>query len=60
MEIFYPDKGTYIGQIKGSSTRHGKGYYKYPNGDVYFGDWVDDDFHGRGVYAFVSGDVYEG
>ena len=67
MEIAYPDKGNYIGQVKDSSTRHGKGLYKYPNGDVYFGDWNEDNFHGKGTfntnlgtYAFKSGDVYEG
>ena len=48
MEISYPDGGQYIGQIKGSATRHGKGLYRYPNGDLYFGDWKDETFHGEG------------
>lgn len=49
MEISYPDGGHYIGQIKDSTNRHGKGLYKYPNGDLYFGDWVDDFFTGKGI-----------
>lgn len=48
MEISYPDGGQYIGQIKEGSIRHGKGFYRYPNKDVYFGDWVNDTFNGKG------------
>lgn len=29
-------------------------------GDVYQGDFENDDFHGQGKYSFSNGDVYVG
>jgi len=31
--------------------------YYYDNGDIYEGDWVNDEKHGEGTYHFVSGKV---
>lgn len=59
VDIEYPDRGQYIGQIH-SSLRDGQGIYTYPSGDIYFGGWRDDCFHGQGVYMFASGEIYDG
>ena len=40
--------------------RHGRGVYRYADGDVYEGDYKDNEMHGRGVYRYTSGAVYEG
>ena len=37
-----------------------KARQRYPNGDVYDGEWLDGKRHGRGVYAYRSGDKYVG
>ena len=40
---------------------HGRGVYRYANGDVYEGDYYEaGNMHGRGVYRYANGDVYEG
>jgi hypothetical protein len=41
-------------------TRTGKGKLKWPNGDVYEGDFVNGDRTGKGKYTWSNGDVYEG
>lgn len=38
----------------------GKGVYKYPNGDIYEGDFVEAKRQGYGIYYYVNGDRYEG
>lgn len=35
--------------------KHGKGRYKYVNGDNYSGDWFKGQRHGVGIYHFNSG-----
>jgi hypothetical protein len=55
VSINYPDKGNYIGQIGKDKLRHGKGFYTYADGDIYFGGWKEDDFYGQGVYIFSNG-----
>ena len=37
-----------------------KARQRYPNGDVYDGEWLDGKRHGRGVYAYKNGDKYVG
>ena len=48
--------GTYV---EGNIT-NGKGLCKYPNGDVYEGEWKDSKHHGFGIYRFNNGDIYIG
>ena len=38
---------------------HGKGIYKYPNGDQYDGDFVEDVKQGNGKLKY-GGNLYEG
>ena len=33
---------------------------KFKNGDVYDGEWYDEDMQGRGMYRWASGDYYVG
>ena len=41
--------------------KNGVGEQAYPNGDVYRGDFVDDDRHGYGIMTYTStGDVFRG
>ena len=34
---------------------HGKGVYRYAEGDVYSGEWREDKRHGKGTVQYVSG-----
>jgi hypothetical protein len=45
-------------QLQG--RRHGHGTYFYANGEVYCGDFQDDQRHGFGRMQYQNGDVYEG
>lgn len=40
--------------------RNGKGYYYYPNGDKYIGEFSEGQRHGHGAYYFANGNVYKG
>uniref|UniRef100_A0A7S3YDZ5 MORN repeat-containing protein 5 n=1 Tax=Lotharella globosa TaxID=91324 RepID=A0A7S3YDZ5_9EUKA len=51
--------GSYEGEWK-ANKKHGKGVFKYPNGDKYEGQWRNDQKTGQGVYTFKNGDKYEG
>ena len=39
---------------------HGRGKYRYPNGDFYEGDFKDDLRDGYGSYIYANGDKYAG
>jgi len=55
----YPDGSEYRGETsKGKKT--GTGIYRFSGGEVYFGQWRDDQFHGQGVYIDRDGERYEG
>jgi hypothetical protein len=44
-----------------TKKRHGKGTLKWPNGNVYFGDWKDSSMSGKGTFFYaVENDVYRG
>jgi predicted nucleic acid-binding Zn ribbon protein len=53
------EAGQYMGERK-DGQRHGKGVYRYSNGDVYDGEFVNDKRHGFGAMHFVNGDHYIG
>jgi hypothetical protein len=36
------------------------GVFKFKNGDIYDGDFVEDMSHGLGIYTSIYGDVYTG
>jgi hypothetical protein len=50
----------YEGEKNENGQRHGFGVYKYKNGDIYTGQWVEDKREGEGKYKFQNGDLYEG
>lgn len=53
--------GKYIGEIVENKIRSGRGIFYYHVGDVYFGEWKNDNFHGNGVYTFAkSQEIYDG
>lgn len=39
---------------------NGLGVLKFPNGDVYEGQFKNSKRNGYGVYKYTKGDVYEG
>jgi hypothetical protein len=39
---------------------HGKGIYRFTNGNVYEGDFLNDKMHGKGIYRIKDGAVYDG
>ena len=44
-----------------TGSRHGHGVMTYQNGDVYSGDWVDDEHDGQGKMVYAkTGNTYVG
>lgn len=43
-----------------SSVLHGKGRFKYANGNLYEGQFVEGKRSGKGKYVFADGTLYEG
>lgn len=44
-----------------NDVRHGKGYEKYANGNIYFGLFELGKAHGQGHYTWNhTGEVYDG
>jgi hypothetical protein len=43
-----------------NNNRTGKGIYYYENGDVYEGDFLDNQFHGYGKFIFTNGAIDDG
>jgi len=50
----------YEGGYNEDGLKHGKGIYKYANGDVFDGEYKEGKKHGKGIYKYVSGSVYDG
>eukprot|EP00794_Sanderia_malayensis_P018091 gene18091-19898_t len=55
-----PEKGTYQGRRDITGSRHGKGIYRFDNGDIYEGEWKKDKKHGLGEYRFNDGKILNG
>jgi len=55
--------GTYNGEYiieKGKQIRNGKGKMTYKNGDVYDGEWKNNEKHGKGKMTYgKDGDVHK-
>lgn len=50
----------YVGQYV-EGKRQGEGEMRFPNGDLYTGDWVNNNRTGKGLYLFQdSGNRYKG
>jgi hypothetical protein len=59
--IRYENGAVYRGELSPSGRNpHGKGVMKYPNGDVYEGDWVIGEMDGYGVMNYANGSKFEG
>ena len=56
--IYYPNKGEYIGQMK-NYMRDGKGKYTSDE-ETYEGDWKEDKKDGNGIIIYKNGCKYEG
>ena len=41
--------------LRHDGKMHGRGTYKYAEGDVYQGEWKDDKRHGKGVVTYAEG-----
>ena len=52
-------KGTNAGCINGNCET-GYGTFKFPSGNVYTGNFVDEQRQGKGTMEFANGDVLEG
>lgn len=51
MKRTFANNAYYEGEFS-NKVRHGKGIFHYENGDVYFGDWVEDKIDGEGNYFY--------
>ena len=40
--------------------RHGRGIYRYSNGDIYDGNWDNGKQHGEGLLLYKSGNRLQG
>lgn len=58
------DCGVLMGTIKGCINdgmwRIGFIEFHYVNGDIYKGEWVDNNWHGKGIIKYANGDVFDG
>ncbi len=58
--VEFSDGAFYEGRLDDDRKRHGYGWYHFPNGDDYLGEFCNGDRTGKGVYYFNSGSVYNG
>jgi len=59
--IVIEGEGLYIGNYdKRDGTRQGPGMLMYTSGDVYTGEWDDNQRHGQGKIVYKNKAVYEG
>ncbi|CAK91581.1 unnamed protein product (macronuclear) [Paramecium tetraurelia] len=59
MNILYLQLLICKGEMK-DNTKHGKGVYKFANGNRYEGEWHSNQKHGTGKYFYSSGELYIG
>ena len=52
-------KEYYIGEWK-EGSRTGKGAYKFPSGDCYYGEFKNTNKHGIGLYSYIKKEFYLG
>ncbi len=48
------------GETNEAGQPHGTGVFQYGSGDIYSGQFCNNQFHGDGLMKYSSGDVYEG
>ena len=60
IDTTYTNGDKYVGEVNAKGEKHGKGKYRFANGDEYQGEFQNDFYHGKGVLTKVNGDRYEG
>ena len=45
---------------KGKQIRHGRGFFKWGDGEKYIGYWVNNKREGQGINYYSNGNIYEG
>ena len=45
---------------KGTQIRHGRGYFKWGDGEKYIGYWVNNKREGQGINYYSNGNIYRG
>ena len=58
-EVVMPSRDKYFGQFL-NYKKHGKGILTLVNGDIYKGDFENDEIEGNGEYLYENGDKYIG
>lgn len=54
-DITLRDKFAYVGTLMGRQlVRSGVGFYSYPNKDLYFGHWINNEKNNLGVYSYYT------
>ena len=52
--------GSYEGQLNKEGKKHGSGIYRWIDGSIYEGDYLNDLRHGHGRFLWANGESYEG
>lgn len=52
--------GSYEGQINKDGEKHGSGIYRWIDGSIYEGNYLNDLRHGHGRFLWANGESYEG
>ncbi|CAI2381814.1 unnamed protein product [Moneuplotes crassus] len=60
VKILYPDGEMYVGLAKTGGCRHGEGIHYYSNGDIYDGEFLDNQRVGKSRLRFHDGSEYIG
>ncbi|CAI2364639.1 unnamed protein product [Moneuplotes crassus] len=60
VKILYPDGEVYIGSVKKGGCRQGDGVHYYANGDIYDGEFLDNQRVGKSRLRFHDGSEYIG
>lgn len=56
---YHGNQNLIVGEMK-NNMKHGRGVYKFANGNRYEGEWLNNAKHGTGKYFYSSGDLYIG
>jgi hypothetical protein len=56
----YSDGRIYVGKWNNGQWNDDNGRATYPNGDIYNGNFYEDQRHGQGKYVFLDGRIYQG
>ena len=57
--MIYTNQRRYEGEWD-KDLRHGRGYERHPNGNIYVGTFAMGKAHGHGMYKWTNGEQYDG